>query len=541
VRTSRRSLRFTLVLLTAVTLGVAGCTQSASPQSSTPASTAPKVLTIGASFVIKSLDPGRTIETTSNMINHSVYDSLVTFAGEDLKTALPSMATEWKISADSKTYTFTLRQGVKFASGNPMTADDVKWSFERVKNLKSNPAFLLNSVVSIDVPDPQHVVLNLSESHTDLLAILSSASVAILDAKLLKQNGADASATANDLDKAETYLNAHSAGTGPYMLQTYTPEQEVVLVRNPNYWRAAGKSDRVVIRNITESATQKLQVEAGSLDIAITLGPDQVNALKGSAGVTTKASPSATTFYVLINNNPAVGGAFSNPKVQQAVRYALDYDGILALVGLGAVRLAGVIPTLFPGSLDSSQAPKMDREKAKALLKEANLGEVKGTISYSSDPTSQGVQVSVLVQKIQSDLTAVGMAITLNGTTRATALQDYRDAKNQIGVWSWAADWPDASNFLVFAPGRTVGKRAGWLEDASPQAKDIADTARKAESETDSAKRAALYQQFEQKLRDFGPFVPMFQPAVPYAFRSNVKGVTFNSVWGVDLYAVSKE
>lgn len=149
--------------------------------------------------------------------------------------------------------------------------------------------------------------------------------------------------------------------------------------------------------------------------------------------------------------------------------------------------------------------------------------------------------MSVLVQKIQSDLAAVGMTITLNGTTSATALQAYRDAKNQIGVWSWAADWPDASDFLVFAPGRTVGKRAGWPEDASPQATDIADTARKAESATDSVARAALYQQFEQKLRDFGPFVPMFQPAVPYAFRSNVKGVTFNSVWGVDLYAVSKE
>jgi peptide/nickel transport system substrate-binding protein len=325
------------------------------------------------------------------------------------------------------------------------------------------------------------------------------------------------------------------------MLETYTPEQELVLVRNPNSWRAKGPSDRIVIRNITESATQKLQVEAGSLDIAITLGPDQITALKGSAGVTTKASASVTTFYVLLNNNPAIGGAFSNPKVQQAVRYALDYDGIMALAGPGAVRLAGVIPTLLPGAIDSSQAPKMDRAKATALLKEANLGEVKGAISYSTSPSAQGVQVSVLVQKIQSDLAAVGMTITLNGTTSATALQAYRDAKNQIGVWSWAADWPDASDFLVFAPGRTVGKRAGWPEDASPQATDIADTARKAESATDSVARAALYQQFEQKLRDFGPFVPMFQPAVPYAFRSNVKGVTFNSVWGVDLYAVSKE
>jgi peptide/nickel transport system substrate-binding protein len=109
-----------------------------------PAEGADKTLVVGANFVVKSLDPGRTVETTSNMVNHSVYDSLVTFDGEDLTTPKPSLATDWKISDEGKTYTFRLRRNVRFSSGNSFTSADVKWSFERVRNLKSNPAFFLN-------------------------------------------------------------------------------------------------------------------------------------------------------------------------------------------------------------------------------------------------------------------------------------------------------------------------------------------------------------------------------------------------------------
>jgi peptide/nickel transport system substrate-binding protein len=212
----------------------------------------------------------------------------------------------------------------------------------------------------------------------------------------------------------------------------------------------------------------------------------------------------------------------------------------LAIAGAGASRLAGVIPTGFPGALDPKTANKTDREKSKALLKEAGLSEVKGQITYGSDQVIWGVQMAVLAQKIQADLAAVGIQLSLNGLPRATALQMYRDAKNQVGVWSWAADFPDGSNFLVYIPGRTVGRRAGWPEDASPASKELAELARKAESEIDDARRAALMQRIDKRVVEIGPYAPLFQPAVPVAFRSNVKGVTFHSVWGLDFYTISK-
>jgi peptide/nickel transport system substrate-binding protein len=497
-------------------------------------------LIIGANFVIQSLDPGRSIETTTNMINHAAYDALVTFEGEDLTTPKPWLASNWTISDDGKTYTFTLQPDVTFASGNKLTSEDVKWSFDRVKNLQSNPAFLVEKVTSVEAPDPQTVVITLDSPYPAILPILSSPSLGIVDSKLVSQNGGKSGADAAEGDTAEQFLNSQSAGSGPYTMSSYTPDQEVVLVKNPNYWQDAGTFDRIVIRNILEAATQKLQIESGDIDIATGLSQDQVPTMQNSEGVTIKSSPAATTFYILMNANEEIGGAFANPKIQEAVRNALKYDEIMAIAGSGAVRLAGIIPTNFPGSLDPNDATKTDQDKARSLIAESGLDAVTGSLSYASDSTIWGIQMNVLAQKIQSDLGEVGITLELDSLPGSTALQKYRDGKDQIGVWSWAADYPDASDFLVYLPGRTVGKRAGWPEDASDETKALVALGDKAETTVDDKARADLYQQVEQKIREIGPYAPLFQPAVPYAFRSDLSGVSFNSVWGVDLYAVSR-
>jgi peptide/nickel transport system substrate-binding protein len=497
-------------------------------------------LVIGANFVIQSLDPGRSIETTTNMINHSVYDSLVTFDGEDLTTPMPRLASSWTVSEDGTSYAFTLQPDVTFASGNALTSADVKWSFDRVRNLQSNPLFLVEKITGVEAPDPQTVVITLDAPYPGILPILASPSLGIIDSVLVSEHGGTDAANAAETDTAEEFLNSQSAGSGPYMLTSYLPDQEVVLEKNPNYWREAGAFDRIVIRNIVEAATQKLQIEAGDIDIATGLSQDQVPAMQGSEGVTVNSSAAATTFYVLMNNNPEVGGAFSNPLIQQAVRYALKYDEILSLAGPGASRLAGIIPTVFPGALDPSEATVTDQERARSLISEAALEAVTGQLSYASDSVIWGVQMNVLAQKIQSDLAEVGIELALDGLPRSTALQKYRDAQNQVGVWSWAADFPDASNFLVYLPGRTVGTRAGWPADASPETETLVALGEKTEATVDDGERVDLYHEVEDTIREIGPYAPLFQPAVPYAFRSDLSGVTYNSVWGVDLYAVTR-
>src|SRR4029077_5347992 len=124
----------------------------------------------------------------------------------------------------------------------------------------------------------------------------------------------------------------------------------------------------------------------------------------------------------------------------------------------------------------------------------------------ASDLVFYGVHTNLIAQKVQQDLAAVGIKIVLNGLPYSVAIQQYREGKNQLGVWAWAADYPDVSDYLVFVPGRTVAKRAGWPADASPQAQELAQLAAKAETEVDNAKRVALYQQVNRKIGEIGPF-----------------------------------
>ena len=517
-------------------------TRSLRPVASAYATSVPNetILLVGANFVLKGLDPGRSIESTSAMINHATYDTLITFGGADLRTPKPSLATGWKISGDGETVTFTLRPNVRFNSGNALTAVDVKWSFDRILHLKANTSFLLSEVEEVLAPDQYTIILRLRAPMASVLPILSSPSLSVLDSKLVTERGGDAGSEASKKDEAETYLNSRSAGTGAFSLASYIPNQEVVLVKNSYHWRGAAPIDRIVIRNIDEPTTQALLLGKGDLDIATSLGQDQALELRNTAGVTVRASPVATTFYIVTNMNPDVGGPFANRRVQQAVRYALDYHGILTLAGPGAVRLAGLIPTLLPGALAPRDAVTTDRRRARTLLSETGLAEVRGQLSYASDLTIRGVRLNLLAQKIQADLATVGIRLDLNGLPISTALQQYRDGKFQIGVWNWPADYPDASDFLVYLPGGTIGKRAGWLPDSSTAAHALITQANEAESQQDPGRRAGLYQKIDRALADIGPYVPLFQPAAPYAFRSRLRGVTFNSVWGPDFFALRR-
>jgi peptide/nickel transport system substrate-binding protein len=497
-------------------------------------------LIVGGVVQFRTLDPGRTIEVNGMSVEKACYDTLVTFYGEDLRTPRPLLATAWRSSPDGRTFTFALRPGVRFASGNELTSADVKWSFDRILNLKANTLFLFDGIDGVDAPDPSTIVIRTKAAKPDLVPILSHPGLSVLDSRLLMQNGGAAGPDAPDRDHAEPYLFQHSAGSGPFVLQSYTPSQELILARNTRYWGPAPRLERIVFRHIPDPVTQALQVVRGDIDVASSIGPDQEDPLRRVQSVVVRATPSATTFYILMNNNPEVGGPFSNPKVQQAVRYAVDYDGIMKIAGPGSARLAGVIPTLMPGSLPSSEAPKTDLARARALLKESGLAEVKGKFQYSSDAIQFGVPTSLIAQKIQSDLARVGIALTLDGLPTATSLTTYRAGRDQFGVWGWAADYPDASDFLVYAPGRVVGKRAGWLPSASADAQALATLADRAEAEPDARRRITLLQQFERTLAQVGPYVPLFQPAIPFAHRSDVQGVSYNSVWALDLAAIRK-
>ncbi|HEV2440384.1 MAG TPA: ABC transporter substrate-binding protein [bacterium] len=497
-------------------------------------------LVVAPSYVIRSLDPGRTLEPLGEMICHAAYDALVTLNGEDLSNPRPHLATSWTVTGGGRLYTFALRRDVRFASGNPLTSADVKWSFERVMNLKSNPAFFLDNVDAVTTPDPYTVVLRLREPQPSIVPILSNGALGVVDSKAAITQGADAGPDAKDRDRAEGYLNTHSLGSGAFILESHTPNQEVVLVRNPRHWRGAPSIARVVIKNIPEASTQALQLERADLDVATGLGLSNAQTLSRVPSVTIKNSQIAASFVMMVNMDPQLSGSLANPKIVQAIRYALDYEGILKIAGPGAGRMAGVIPNNLAGALDPREAFKTDRDRAKALVRESGIASPRGRMNYASDQTSFGIQYPILAQKLQADLAAAGITVDLNGLPGAVALGEYRAGRAPALFGGYVADYPDATDFLVYLPGRLVGKRLRWPATANAAAGELAHWGDQAEQEGDARTRVALLQKVQRRLLEIGPYIPLFTPALPWGYRVDLRGVTFNSVWGIDCFTIRR-
>jgi peptide/nickel transport system substrate-binding protein len=508
----------------ATSSGGGGATSGSSGGSSAgPAGT----LVVETSFVLKTVDPARMFEPTGLMIDHQLYDTLLTYKGSDVTKPVPDLAASFTASPDAKTYTFTLRKGVTFANGDPVTASDVVYSLTRTKNIQGNPSFLMAGITAT-APNASTVVLTSQTPNTAIPAIVTNPALGIVDAKVVAADGGDDSAKAATADKAEAKLNATSAGSGPYTLTSFSTTSEVDLTANPRYWGPKPKYAKIVIRNVTASV-QKLDVLRGESQIAVDLSPTQA---QGMSGVQIVNGASPNLFFVLSNDNPKVSAIASNPKFQEAVRDGINYAGLVQLAGKGAEQAAGVIPSNFLGALPASQAPVYDLAKAKAALAASGLGHPTVTMVYPSDLSVNGISFGDLAARVQQQLAQVGITVNLQGQSIQVALNSYRGGKEQMGLWYWGPDFPDPSDYLNFLPGALVGLRAGWAKGADPALEALGT---KAASTTQDSARAALYQQIQQSMNTAGPFMPLIQPAQIVVGASSLKNLQSNALWLVDL------
>ena len=240
----------------------------------------------------------------------------------------------------------------EFANGDPVTASDVVFSLMRTKNVEGNPSFLMAGITAT-APSPSTVVLASATPNTAIPAIVTNPALGIVDAKKVQAAGGSDASDAAKTDKAETALNTNSEGSGPYTLTSYSNTTQVVLTANPKYWGTKPTYAKIVIRNV-QASVQKLDVLKGESQIAVDLSPTQAQGLSG-VQIVNGASPNL--FFLLTNDNPKISKITSNPKFQEAVRYGIDYSSLLQLAGKGSVQAAGIIPTMFLGSLQRAPAP----------------------------------------------------------------------------------------------------------------------------------------------------------------------------------------
>src|SRR5699024_1998083 len=254
--------------------------------------------------------------------------------------------------------------------------------------------------------------------------------LSILNSKLVQDNGG----TTGEDDAAEQFLNSTSAGSGPYLLDSMDITSRAVLVPNPEYnGEYAPSFERITLRNVTESATQLINLQGGDSNLAVDLNGDQVAQLED--GFTVTSTPSAQTIFLLVNQNEEVGGATANPKFAEAVRYALDYDEILKLAGAGSEQATGVIPPMFLGALDTGVTPDLDR--AKAALEESGYDGETLTLQFPSDNPVGGVEFTPVAERVQAQLKNAGISAELAPAPFATEIEPYVNGTEAFSMWYW--------------------------------------------------------------------------------------------------------
>ncbi|MEE6387638.1 ABC transporter substrate-binding protein [Microbacterium paraoxydans] len=519
---SSRRITPVLALGAVALLALAGCSGGNSANNS-ESSQGSDSLVIDTAFSIETTDPGHTYDPTGNMIAKALYETLVDFEGSDVSTPVPGLAS-WEQNDEATEFTFTLEGDRVFSDGSPIEAKDVVFSLQRIQGMEdAKPNFLLGGL-TIEEVDDKTIRFTSETPLLQLPAILANPALGIVNADVVMENGG----TTDGSDSAQGFLDGESAGSGPFVLDTLDLSSQVVLTRNDEYnGDEESAYSRVVVRNVSESATQLANLKGGDSMVAMDLNGDQVAGLGDDISV--DSVPSGQTIFLLLNQGEA-GGDLANVKIAEAIRYALDYDALLELAGAGAVQATGVIPPGFEGALDSGV--EQDLDKAKAALEEAGYTGQTLKLQFPNDYPVGGVEFTPLAERIQAQLEDAGIAVDLAPAPFATELDAYVNGTEGFGLWFWGPDYADSANFLPFAPGLKVGLRAGWAAEANPE---IAGIAAGAAAATDAEQRTEAFTEFAEAMQAEGPFVPLIVPGRNISSASSVSGAVYNSVWEMDI------
>lgn len=496
-------------------------------------------LIIGLDPDYESFDPCLAYEVYAQTVTNGIYNNLVHFEG-NLDEIKPDLAETFEATPDAKTFTFHLFKDAKFASGNPVTAQDVVWSFNRLKNLQGNPAFIAEGIDSVEAKDDHTVVIHLKEPDGALLAKLTYSGFSVIDSKLAMENGATDAPDAKTADTAKLWFDSHSAGSGPYILESYTPKEEVVLKRNDNYWKTPAVFEKIVFKSIQDPGTQLMMLEKGDIDIAFNLGPENVKQLEENQDVTVLKAQSMVISFLAMNRDKSVAGPIANPDVQRAIRHAIDYKGLQEIAGEGCTTPTSIIQVGFLGALPPLDIEKThDVEKAKEYMKKAGYADgFKTTLNVPSF-TVEGTDLVTLAQKIQEDLKAIGIEVEINPSDVTQAFGVYREGKSPFGLYYWGADYQDPNNQLAFVAGGSVaGPRANWPASDAPE---LAELAQKAMGETDPEKRAEFLKEIQLKMDEGCPFIVLLQHGRQFAVRSNVYGADYIDPYKIDIRMINKK
>ncbi|HWX48033.1 MAG TPA: ABC transporter substrate-binding protein [Roseomonas sp.] len=490
---------------------------------------------------ITSLDPHESFEASGGEIMGNIYDRLLAVDPRDSSQVVGDLAANWDVGDDSQTFTFRLKPDRLFASGAPVTAEDVAFSFQRLIRLQKAPAFILgqfgltpeNVGQAVRAADSHTLVLRIAEPRAPsfvLYCLNANAASIVEKAEVLRH--------AEGEDLGNGWLRRHSAGSGAYVLRDWRASESVILEANP---RSPARADlkRVIIRHVPDAAAQLLQLRQGDIDIARNLSPDQIRGLEGDDTLHLVRKERAFLLYLGLNeSHPMLG----RPQVAQAIKWAIDYEGIERNLVRGTWSVhQNFLPAGMPGAL-TDKPFRHDPDRARELLTAAGAAE---GFAITLDHFS-GQPHSDIAQAIQADLGAIGIRVNLLSGEQRQVITKTRARQHEAALLYWGSDYYDpnsnAQAFLVNpdnsddAPLKTIAWRNHWQNQALSRA------AQEATREVETGRRLELYRDLQRRFRELSPLPILLQQQEVAATRRTVQGFELGGVAYRTLYApVRKE
>lgn len=435
------------------------------------------------------LDPRVGVDAQSERIYKLIFDALV--RRTDRFTLEPSLAERWEIP-DPRTYIFHLRRGVRFHDGRPLTARDVKYTFDSVLDgsLVTAKASTFRFVEKIEAPDDHTVVFRLKEPFATLLWNVSDGAIGIVPAG----SGRD--------------FNRLPIGSGPFKFVSLTPDSEVVIERNPEYWGGAPPIPRVRFAAVPDTTTRALELRKGAADVASNaLTADMVLALQRETQLGVQQAPGTIYNYLAFNLRDPI---LQDVRVRQALAYAIDREPLIHHLWRDMARpAASVLPAQHWAYSDDVKKYPHDPAAANRLLDEAGYRRgIDGVRFRLTMKTSTEETTRLLAAVLQQQLRAVGIALDIRTFEFATFFSDVIKGSFQLYALRWIGGNEDPDMFEhVFHSASVPPRRANRSHYANPRVDWLIDAAR---VETDQAKRAALYKEVQQILAEELPYIHLW-------------------------------
>ncbi len=450
------------------------------------------------------LDPGHEMDGESFKVCDNIYDTLVQYSDEGTELT-PGLAASWDSSADGLTWTFHLRQGVKFHDGTPLNAEAVLFSLNR-QHEPTHPfhrvggpygywidAGLAGIVDKITASDDWTVQIHLKQPYAPFIYTMAMTAFAIVSPTAAKKWGAE--------------FTNHPVGTGPFKFIRWDRNDKIVLEANEDYWNGPPNLDRIIFRSIPDNAVRFIKLQEGSLHVIQFPNPDDLPLIQEDANLQLIAQPGLSIGYLAMNMDKQ---PFDNKKVRLAINHAVNKNAIVEHLyqGTGIAAKNPIPPTLWSYD-DTLEDYDYNPEKAKQLLAEAGYPNGFETTLWALPvPRPYIPDGRMLAEVVQSNLRDINIETKIVTFDWGTYLEKTKNGEHDMAFLGWFADFGDPDNFLYYLLSKTAAEKpAGNI--AFYRSDEMQDVLERARVTNDRDERIALYKQAQAIFHRDVPWVPI--------------------------------